>query len=263
MSEPRARLHRRRHLRASDWRCGWSGCSSGCRRSTTRTKSRSWRGRWRFAKGTLNPHNFLYPTFYFYVLFAWVGAYLAFVLADRAASPRWRRSSSCTSPIPTGIYTAGRALGVAAGTATIAVAVPARHDASAAGGPASPRRSSWRSRRCTFATRTTSSTTFRRRWPIVVAYLAMTRIWPGRRDASGPTDRRRRRCDVARRRCHRHRVLDALLLHLPRAAARRGRSCCGARARRQARCASAAGDRRRSPARSCSSRSRRSCSSSR
>ena len=27
-----------------------------------------------FAKGTLNPHNFLYPTFYFYVLFAWVGS---------------------------------------------------------------------------------------------------------------------------------------------------------------------------------------------
>ena len=26
-----------------------------------------------FASGTLNPHNFLYPTFYFYVLFAWVG----------------------------------------------------------------------------------------------------------------------------------------------------------------------------------------------
>ena len=27
-----------------------------------------------FATGTLNPHNFLYPTFYFYVLFAWVGS---------------------------------------------------------------------------------------------------------------------------------------------------------------------------------------------
>jgi hypothetical protein len=26
-----------------------------------------------FAKGDLNPHNFLYPTFYFYVLFAWEG----------------------------------------------------------------------------------------------------------------------------------------------------------------------------------------------
>ena len=32
-----------------------------------------------FAKGDLNPHNFLYPTFFFYVLFAWIGG--AFVLA--------------------------------------------------------------------------------------------------------------------------------------------------------------------------------------
>ena len=37
-----------------------------------------------FAKGTLNPHNFLYPTFYFYVLFAWVGVYSAFVWLTRA-----------------------------------------------------------------------------------------------------------------------------------------------------------------------------------
>src|SRR6476620_11856015 len=40
-----------------------------------------------FAKGSLNPHNFLYPTFYFYVLFAWVGVYLGFVyVSGRAAS---------------------------------------------------------------------------------------------------------------------------------------------------------------------------------
>ena len=40
-----------------------------------------------FARGTLNPHNFLYPTFYFYVLFAWVGAYLAWIwLSGRVAS---------------------------------------------------------------------------------------------------------------------------------------------------------------------------------
>ena len=36
-----------------------------------------------FARGTLNPHNFLYPTFYFYVLFAWVGVYLALGLVER------------------------------------------------------------------------------------------------------------------------------------------------------------------------------------
>src|SRR5574338_231204 len=70
-----------------------------------------------FAKGTLNPHNFLYPTFYFYVLFAWVGAYLAFVRATgQVGSIEALRELYFTNP--TGIYTAGRALGVAAGTAT-------------------------------------------------------------------------------------------------------------------------------------------------
>ena len=32
-----------------------------------------------FAKGDRNPHNFLYPTFFFYALFAWIGG--SFVLA--------------------------------------------------------------------------------------------------------------------------------------------------------------------------------------
>ena len=73
-----------------------------------------------FARGTLNPHNFLYPTFYFYVLFAWVGVYLAWVwLSGRVASIKALQELYFTDP--TGIYTAGRALGVAAGTATIAV----------------------------------------------------------------------------------------------------------------------------------------------
>jgi Dolichyl-phosphate-mannose-protein mannosyltransferase len=73
-----------------------------------------------FAQGTLNPHNFLYPTFYFYVLFAWVGAYLAWVwLSGRVPSIGALQQLYFTDP--TGIYTAGRALGVAAGTATIAV----------------------------------------------------------------------------------------------------------------------------------------------
>ncbi|MDQ3349615.1 MAG: hypothetical protein M3545_16830, partial [Acidobacteriota bacterium] len=40
-----------------------------------------------FAKGSLNPHNFLYPTFYFYVLFGWLGVYLAFMyISGRAGS---------------------------------------------------------------------------------------------------------------------------------------------------------------------------------
>jgi hypothetical protein len=71
-----------------------------------------------FAKGTLNPHNFLYPTLYFYVLFAWVGVYLGFVwLTRRVASIAALQQLYFTDP--TGIYTAGRALGVACGTATV------------------------------------------------------------------------------------------------------------------------------------------------
>jgi Dolichyl-phosphate-mannose-protein mannosyltransferase len=73
-----------------------------------------------FAKGTLNPHNFLYPTFYFYVLFGWVGAYLAFVwVTGRVASLAELQRLYFTDA--TGIYTAGRTLGAAAGTATILV----------------------------------------------------------------------------------------------------------------------------------------------
>src|SRR5215207_9611986 len=70
-----------------------------------------------FAKGSLNPHNFLYPTFYFYVLFGWVATYLGYLwltgrVASVAALPRLYFTD------PAGIYTAGRSLGVAAGTAT-------------------------------------------------------------------------------------------------------------------------------------------------
>ena len=78
-----------------------------------------------FAKGTLNPHNFLYPTFYFYVLFAWVGVYLAFVWATgRVTSLAALQRLYYTDPA--GIYTAGRTLGVAAGTATVWLRLPAR-----------------------------------------------------------------------------------------------------------------------------------------
>ena len=73
-----------------------------------------------FATGTLNPHNFLYPTFYFYVLFAWVGVYLALVwVTGRVDSIAALRRLYFLDA--TGIYTAGRALGVAAGTATVAL----------------------------------------------------------------------------------------------------------------------------------------------
>src|SRR5262245_53173641 len=70
-----------------------------------------------FATGTLNPHNFLYPTLYFYVLFAWVGLYLGFVwLSGGVASFQDMPRLFFTDA--SGIYTAGRALGVVAGTAS-------------------------------------------------------------------------------------------------------------------------------------------------
>jgi 4-amino-4-deoxy-L-arabinose transferase-like glycosyltransferase len=73
-----------------------------------------------FAKGSLNPHNFLYPTLYFYVLFVWVGTYLGYLwLTGRAASIAALQYLYFTDR--TSIYTAGRSLGVAAGTATIVV----------------------------------------------------------------------------------------------------------------------------------------------
>jgi hypothetical protein len=70
-----------------------------------------------FAKGTLNPENFLYPTFYFYVLFGWVGTYLGIVwLTGGAASVAALQELYFTNP--TGIYTAGRLLTALCGTAT-------------------------------------------------------------------------------------------------------------------------------------------------
>lgn len=72
-----------------------------------------------FAKGTLNPENFLYPTFFFYVLFAWVGAWVGMVwLSGRARSIAELQQLYFGDP--TGVYTAGRLLGAVAGTATVA-----------------------------------------------------------------------------------------------------------------------------------------------
>ena len=71
-----------------------------------------------FARGTLNPHNFLYPTFYFYVLFGWVGVYLGAVwLAGGVSTLSELQELYFTNP--TGIYTAGRLLGVVCGTAAV------------------------------------------------------------------------------------------------------------------------------------------------
>ncbi len=131
-----------------------------------------------FARGTLNPHNFLYPTFYFYVLFAWVGVYLAWVwLSGRVASIGALQQLYFTDP--TGIYTAGRALGVAAGTATIlglyrlAARLTDRRTAIAAAiflavSPLHVRDSH-------YVKHDVPATL-----AVVLAYLAMTRIWPSR-----------------------------------------------------------------------------------
>ncbi len=73
-----------------------------------------------FAKGDLNPHNFLYPTLYFYVLFAWVGGYfvLAWALGWVQSLPAFQASFFTD---PSGIYLAGRLLSVACGVITVAI----------------------------------------------------------------------------------------------------------------------------------------------
>ena len=70
-----------------------------------------------FAKGDLNPRNFVYPTFYFYLLFAWVGA--AFL---------WQRATGAVASAaefqarffvdPTSVFVAGRTLSALAGALT-------------------------------------------------------------------------------------------------------------------------------------------------
>jgi hypothetical protein len=71
-----------------------------------------------FARGDLNPHNFLYPTFYFYVLFAWVGGWFA-VSWLTGAVPSLGAFQTQFFLDPSGVYHAGRMLGVACGVATV------------------------------------------------------------------------------------------------------------------------------------------------
>ena len=71
-----------------------------------------------FAKGDLNPHNFLYPTFYFYVLFAWVGGWFAFSWLTGAVASLGAFQTQFFLD-PSGVYHAGRMLGVACGVATV------------------------------------------------------------------------------------------------------------------------------------------------
>ena len=73
-----------------------------------------------FAKGDLNPHNFVYPTFYFYVLFGWVGGLFAWHwLTGAAASAAQFQAQFFVDP--TSVYFAGRLLSALAGAATVAV----------------------------------------------------------------------------------------------------------------------------------------------
>ncbi len=71
-----------------------------------------------FAKGDLNPHNFLYPTFYFYLLFAWIGGWFAWSwLTGAVASIGAFQTQFFLDP--SGVYHAGRMLGVVCGVATV------------------------------------------------------------------------------------------------------------------------------------------------
>jgi 4-amino-4-deoxy-L-arabinose transferase-like glycosyltransferase len=132
-----------------------------------------------FANGTLNPHNFLYPTFYFYVLFVWVAIYLAFVwISGRATSLAALQRSYFTDA--TGIYTAGRALGVATGTATVAflykLAATLTDRRSALASAVFLAVAPLHVRDSHYVKHDVAATL-----TIVLAYLAMTRVWPSPR----------------------------------------------------------------------------------
>jgi hypothetical protein len=71
-----------------------------------------------FAKGDPNPHNFLYPTLYFYALFAWEGCYLVIgrLLGWFASANAFQNAFFVD---PSGHFLAARLLGAFFGTATI------------------------------------------------------------------------------------------------------------------------------------------------
>ena len=71
-----------------------------------------------FASGDLNPHNFLYPTFYFYVLFAWLGGFFALARATGAVASLGAFQTEFFTD-PSRIYLAGRTLSVLCGVACI------------------------------------------------------------------------------------------------------------------------------------------------
>jgi hypothetical protein len=70
-----------------------------------------------FAKGDFNPHNFLYPSFYFYALFVWEGltALLAVMTRSVASFGAFQREFVLD---PTRVFVAGRLLTALAGAGT-------------------------------------------------------------------------------------------------------------------------------------------------
>ncbi len=71
-----------------------------------------------FASGDLNPHNFLYPTLYFYLLFGWIGMYFAAAWTV-GAIPSLAAFQQSFFLNPSNIYVAGRVLSVLFGMASI------------------------------------------------------------------------------------------------------------------------------------------------
>jgi Dolichyl-phosphate-mannose-protein mannosyltransferase len=129
-----------------------------------------------FAKGTLNPHNFLYPSFYFYVLFVCVGAYLALLwVTGRASSLAALQQRYFTDPV--GIYTTGRALGAATGVATVFLlhrfAARVTNSRTALGAALFLAVAPLHVRDAHYVKHDVPATL-----AIVAAYLAMTRVWP-------------------------------------------------------------------------------------
>ena len=71
-----------------------------------------------FAKGDLNPHNFLYPSAYFYALFAWEGLTALVAVAARAVNSFGAFQQEFFID-PTRVFVAGRLLTALLGTATV------------------------------------------------------------------------------------------------------------------------------------------------
>jgi len=139
-----------------------------------------------FAKGDLNPHNFLYPTFYFYVLFGWIGGYF---VAGRAAGviPSLEAFQASFFADPTGIYLAGRALSVACGVATVWVTYRLARRWS---GHTASLGAAWMLAVAPFAVR--DAHYVKHDVPvtlaIVAALLAMSALWPTIAEAPGRAD---------------------------------------------------------------------------